>query len=236
VKIKSFFFFRQIQNFQVSMGFSNRETISVHIGQAGVQSGNSTWELYCLEHGIGKDGLLDPEQLDTDNCYSTFFQESHQGRHVPRAVLIDTEPTVVDQVKTGDMRQLFHPNNLISGKEDAANNFARGRYLIGTEMIQSIMETIRKMAEESNSLQGFFVFHSFGGGTGSGLTALIMQQIADQYPKSCKLDLAVYPSPSICTAVVEPYNSILTTHQSLDNIDCTFLVDNQANYDICKAK
>ena len=218
------------------MGFSNRETISIHIGQAGVQSGNSTWELYCLEHGIGKDGTLSAENMDADNCYNTFFQESHQGRYVPRAILVDTEPTVIDQVKTGEMKGLFHPNYLISGKEDAANNFARGRYLIGNEMIPAILETIRKMAEESNSLQGFFAFHSFGGGTGSGLTALIMQSIADHYPKSCKLDLAVYPSPHICTAVVEPYNSILTTHQSIDNTDCTFLVDNQAIYDICKSK
>ena len=29
-----------------------REVISVHIGQAGIQTGNSCWELYCLEHGI----------------------------------------------------------------------------------------------------------------------------------------------------------------------------------------
>ena len=36
------------------------------------------------------------------------------------------EPTVVDEVRTGTYRQLFHPEQLISGKEDAANNFARG--------------------------------------------------------------------------------------------------------------
>jgi hypothetical protein len=29
-----------------------REVISIHIGQAGIQTGNSCWELYCLEHGI----------------------------------------------------------------------------------------------------------------------------------------------------------------------------------------
>jgi hypothetical protein len=47
---------------------------------------------------------------------------------VPRAIFVDLEPTVIDEVRTGTYRQLFHPEQLISGKEDAANNFARGHY------------------------------------------------------------------------------------------------------------
>jgi tubulin alpha len=52
--------------------------------------------------------------------------------HSPcRAVFIDLEPTVVDEIRTGTYRQLFHPEQLISGKEDAANNYARGHYTVG---------------------------------------------------------------------------------------------------------
>lgn len=47
---------------------------------------------------------------------------------MPRAIFVDLEPTVIDEVRTGGYRQLFHPEQLISGKEDAANNFARGHY------------------------------------------------------------------------------------------------------------
>lgn len=47
---------------------------------------------------------------------------------MPRAIFVDLEPTVIDEVRTGAYRQLFHPEQLISGKEDAANNFARGHY------------------------------------------------------------------------------------------------------------
>ena len=39
--------------------------------------------------------------------------------------MVDLEPTVVDEVRTGTYRQLFHPEQLITGKEDAANNYAR---------------------------------------------------------------------------------------------------------------
>lgn len=65
--------------------------------------------------------------------FSTFFSETGAGKHVPRAVLVDLEPTVIDEVRTGAYCQLFHPEQLISGKEDAANNFARGHYT-GTDL------------------------------------------------------------------------------------------------------
>jgi hypothetical protein len=63
-----------------------------------------------------------------DDAFNTFFSETGSGKHVPRAVFVDLEPTVIDEVRTGTYRQLFHPEQLISGKEDAANNFARGHY------------------------------------------------------------------------------------------------------------
>lgn len=62
------------------------------------------------------------------DAFNTFFSETGAGKHVPRAIFVDLEPTVIDEVRTGAYRQLFHPEQLISGKEDAANNFARGHY------------------------------------------------------------------------------------------------------------
>lgn len=218
------------------MGFSQRETISLHVGQAGIQIGNTTWELYCLEHGIRPDGTLKEDQGDIDNCYSAFFSETHNGRIVPRSIFIDMEPTVIDQIRSGQYKDFFHPDQLINGKEDAANNFARGYNTIGCDMIEPVADRIRKMAEQSNSLQGFFVFHSFGGGTGSGFSALLMDKLTEDFSKKCKLEFVVYPAPTIATAVVEPYNSVLTTHCTLDTTDCAFMVDNQAIYDICQNK
>lgn len=77
------------------MVFSNRETISIHIGQSGCQLASATWELYCLEHGIGCDGKLNDSKIgDDENCFHTFFSESQTGKLLPRAILVDTEPTV----------------------------------------------------------------------------------------------------------------------------------------------
>jgi tubulin alpha len=56
----------------------------------------------------------------------------------PRAIFIDLEPTVVDEIRTGTYRQLFHPEQLVTGKEDAANNYARGHYTVGKEICRLI--------------------------------------------------------------------------------------------------
>merc|ERR1712070_347331 len=83
-------------------------------------------------------------------------------------------------------------------------------------------------------LQGFLIFHSFGGGTGSGFASLLMERLSVDYGKKSKLGFTIYPSPQISTAVVEPYNSILTCHTTLEHSDCAFLMDNEAIYDICR--
>lgn len=198
--------------------------------------GNACWELYCLEHGIQPDGMasLRENGIGSDDSFCTFFSETGAGRRVPRAVLVDMEPTVVDEVRTGKYRQLYHPEQLISGKEDAANNYARGHYTIGKEHIENVLNRIRKLTDQCEGLQGFLLFHSFGGGTGSGFTSLLMERLSIEYGKKSKLEFSIYPAPQISTAIVEPYNSILTTHTTLEHSDCSFMVDNEAIYDICR--
>ena len=80
-----------------------REIISLHIGQAGVQIGDACWELYCLEHGLNPDGRIDEkaevnqgDDSDRSNL-TTFFNESGSGKFVPRALFVDLEPTVVGE-------------------------------------------------------------------------------------------------------------------------------------------
>merc|ERR1711910_244220 len=170
-----------------------RECISVHVGQAGVQMGNACWELYCLEHGIQPDGTM-PSDKTIGSQDDSFFSETGGGKHVPRAVFVDLEPSVIDEVRTGVYRQLFHPEQMVTGKEDAANNYARGFYTIGKEMVDVVMDRIRKLSDSCSGLQGFLVFHSFGGGTGSGFTSLLMERLSVDYGKKSKLEFTIYPA------------------------------------------
>jgi len=213
-----------------------REVISIHIGQAGVQTGEQCWELYCLEHGIQEDGVLDKDKVKGEgDSFRVFFNESDKGKYVPRAVFIDLEPTVIDQLQSGRFSKLFNPNQMLSGVEDAANNYARGHYTVGRNIIDKALDRIRKVAEQCESLQGFLIFHSVAGGTGSGFTSLLLERILADYGKrKPKLDFCIYPSPSTSTSVVEPYNSVLSTHCLLEYTDVAFMFDNEAVYDICK--
>uniref|UniRef100_A0A3B4TMB8 Tubulin alpha 1b n=1 Tax=Seriola dumerili TaxID=41447 RepID=A0A3B4TMB8_SERDU len=114
-----------------------RECISVHVGQAGVQIGNACWELYCLEHGIQPDGQMPSDKTlgGGDDSFNTFFSETGAGKHVPRAVFVDLEPTVIGEYGVFFFFFLFSDH----GKEDAANNYARGHYTIGKEIIDLVL-------------------------------------------------------------------------------------------------
>ena len=93
----------------------------------------------------------------------------------------------IDEVRNGTYRQMFHPEQLITGKEDAANNYARGHYTIGRELIDLVLDRIRKLADQCSGLQGFIVCHSFGGGTGSGKSifhsSMLFMTIVDIFSK-----------------------------------------------------
>jgi tubulin alpha len=169
-----------------------------------------------------------------DDAFNTFFSETGAGKHVPRSVFVDLEPTVIDEVRTGTYRQLFHPEQLISGKEDAANNFARGHYTIGKEIVDLCLDRIRKLADNCTGLQGFMVFNACGGGTGSGLGCLMLERLSVDYGKKSKLSFTVWSCPQVATAVVEPYNTVLCVHSLLEHTDVTVMLDNEALYDICR--
>ena len=112
-------------------------------------------------------------------------------------VLIRIIIIFTDEVRTGTYRQLFHPEQLITGKEDAANNYARGHYTIGKEIVDLVLDRIRKLSDQCTGLQGFLIFHSFGGGTGSGFTSLLMERLSVDYGKKSKLEFAIYPAPQV---------------------------------------
>jgi len=137
-----------------------------------------------------------------DDSFNTFFSETNNGKHVPRAVMIDLESTVCDELRTGEKRHLYHPEQIISGREDAANNYARGHYTVGKEIVDTVLDRIRKLADSCTGLQGFLVFHATGGGTGSGLGSLLLERLSVDYGRKSKLSFAISPSPQVSTGTL----------------------------------
>ena len=119
------------------------------------------------------------------------------GKYVPRAVLIDLEPGTMDSVRSGPFGQIFRPDNFVFGQSGAGNNWAKGHYTEGAELVDSVLDVVRKEAESCDCLQGFQLTHSLGGGTGSGLGTLLISKIREEYPDRIMNTFSVVPSPKV---------------------------------------
>ena len=96
------------------------QLITLHVGQAGAQIGSAVWELYCLEHGIQPDGQL-PSKSDSGEADAAFSEQmpssNSEAKQVPRCLFVDTEPSVLDEIRTGTYRHLFNKDWMVSGRE-----------------------------------------------------------------------------------------------------------------------
>ncbi|ORX36033.1 beta1-tubulin [Kockovaella imperatae] len=212
---------------------SVREIVHLQTGQCGNQIGAKFWEILSDEHCIQPDGSFKGTsdiQLERINVY---YNEAAAGKYVPRAVLIDLEPGTMDSIKSSKLGSLFRPDNFVFGQSGAGNNWAKGHYTEGAELVDSVLDVVRREAEGCDCLQGFQITHSLGGGTGSGMGTLLISKIREEYPDRMMCTFSVVPGPKVSDTVVEPYNATLSVHQLVENSDETFCIDNEALYDIC---
>ncbi|KAF9437717.1 Tubulin beta-4A chain [Entomortierella beljakovae] len=210
-----------------------REIVHLQTGQCGNQIGGKFWEVISEEHGLDNNGNYNGDsdlQLERINVY---YNEGSRGKYVPRAILVDLEPGTIDAVRSGELGQLFRPDNFVFGQNGAGNNWAKGHYTEGAELIDSVLDIVRKEAESCDCLQGFQITHSLGGGTGAGMGTLLVSKIREEYPDRMMCTFSVMPSPKVSDAIVEPYNATLSVNQLVDNADEVFCIDNEALYDIC---
>ncbi|KAM4835673.1 tubulin beta-2B chain-like isoform 2-T2 [Thomomys bottae] len=123
--------------------------------------------------------------------------------------------------------------NEVAGQRGTSNNWAKGHYTEGAELVDSVLDVVRRESESCDCLQGFQLAHSLGGGTGSGMGTLILNKIREEYPDRIMNTFSVMPSPKVSDTVVEPYNAMLSMHQLLENANETFCFDNEALHNIC---
>ncbi|XP_038840952.1 tubulin beta chain-like isoform X6 [Salvelinus namaycush] len=211
-----------------------REIVHLQAGQCGNQIGAKFWEVISDEHGIDPTGTYHGDsdlQLDRINVY---YNEASGGKYVPRAILVDLEPGTMDSVRSGPFGQIFRPDNFVFGQSGAGNNWAKGHYTEGAELVDSVMDVVRKEAESCDCLQGFQLTHSLGGGTGSGMGTLLISKIREEYPDRIMNTFSVVPSPKVSDTVVEPYNATLSVHQLVENTDETFIGNSTAIQELFK--
>lgn len=211
----------------------SRGIVCLQAGQCGNQMGTAFWQTISDEHGVTPAGEYVGTQDIQRERIGVYYNEGSEGRYVPRSVMLDLENGVIDNIKTGKLGKLFHPDNFIFGQSGAGNNWAKGHYTEGAELIESVLDVVHREAEACDVLQGFQVSHSLGGGTGSGLGTLLVSKIREEYPDRMLVTYSVMPSPKVSDTVVEPYNCTLSIHQLIENADAVFSIDNEALHNIC---
>merc|ERR1711937_534570 len=134
-----------------------RELVHIQGGQCGNQIGAKFWEVVSDEHGVDPTGTYHGDsdlQLERINVY---YNEATGGRYVPRNTLMELEPGTMDSVRSGPFGQIFRPDNFVFGQSGAGNNWAKGHYTEGAELIDAVLDVVRKEAEGCDCLQGFQV-------------------------------------------------------------------------------
>ncbi|RYP88849.1 hypothetical protein DL769_000215 [Monosporascus sp. CRB-8-3] len=211
-----------------------REIVHISTGQCGNQVGAAFWNTIVREHGLDDNGIYQGSSDIQLERIGVYFNEASNKKYVPRAVLVDLEPGTMDAVRSGHFQNMFRPDNFVFGQSGAGNNWAKGHYTEGAELVDQVLDVVRREVEGCDCLQGFQLAHSLGGGTGAGMGTLLMSKIREEYPDRIMATYSIIPSPKVSETVVEPYNATLSVHQLVENADQTFCIDNEALYDICQ--
>ena len=205
-----------------------REVISIHVGNCGNGIAYNYWKQLASEHRVTADGVYTGDNDVHLAGIDSHFHDCDGRRYVPRCVNVDLEASSLDQLRASDFGSLFRPDNFLNRSSSGGNNWAKGHYTEGAELVDSIMDQIRREAGNSDRLQGFCFTHALQGGTGSGLGTLIMSKVREEFPDRIIEAFTVFPSPTVSHNLLEPYNATLSVHQLVENADMVYLLDNEA--------
>ena len=159
-----------------------REIITLQTGQCGNQVGTEFWKQLCAEHGINPDGIIQDYATLGGDRKDVFFYQADDEHYIPRALLLDLEPRVINSIRTGTYRNLYNPENIYVSEEGggAGNNWAVG-WEKAEKVSEDIVDMIDREADGSDSLEGFVLVHSIAGGTGSGMGSYLLEKLNDRY-------------------------------------------------------
>ncbi|KAK9816636.1 hypothetical protein WJX72_003106 [[Myrmecia] bisecta] len=213
-----------------------REIITVQVGQCGNQIGTRFWEMALREQAVNNPKGLFFKNVDTRSDPPRLLRVADGRCNIQalkaRAVIVDMEEGVVNEMLKGPLGEIFDTRQLLTDVSGSGNNWAHGHNLYGPQYRERLVESIRRPAEECDSLQSFLLLQSLGGGTGSGLGCYILELLKDEFPEAYRFAASVFPSEDD-DVVTSPYNALLSLAQLTRHADAVLPLENQALMDIC---
>ena len=203
-------------------------TTTIQIGQCGCQLGAAT-----LDALRNTDESLHPFFHTPSSSSSS---SSSSSLPTARAILVDTEPKVIDTVLSASRPSWrYRPSSsLVLSQGGAANNWARGYSLINTPHVASVVDLVRQDMERSDAPSTIHVMHSMAGGTGSGLGCAVTETVREEFgAKVLLLNTVVAPFHS-GEVIVQDYNAVLTIAKLQAHSDLVVAHENETASRACK--
>lgn len=84
-----------------------------------------------------------------------FFYQADDEHYIPRAILVDLEPRVINQIMASPFKDLYNPENVYVSEQGggAGNNWAQGYCTVKEGIYEDILEMIDREADGSDSLE-----------------------------------------------------------------------------------
>ena len=201
-----------------------KEIITICIGQCGVQLGHQFWKKIIDEH---------KKHFPTSFTKSTsLFKASDSNDLIPRTIFIDLDPTPIDQLKK--LAPTFNFKHFVKGSESSSSNYVRGSYTLGREILEDCLREIQRLAEDCSNLEGFLVLHSIAGGTGSGLTSMLLSRLRVNFDKKLIVSAVVTLSPDLSNGPMEIYNTCGYFSNQVPS-DVVVLYNNEGLYSVLES-
>uniref|UniRef100_A0A0G4FKT0 Tubulin beta chain n=1 Tax=Chromera velia CCMP2878 TaxID=1169474 RepID=A0A0G4FKT0_9ALVE len=233
----------------------NREILTVQLGRPGINFGMEFWRDVAEEHYIlynreqqaagakAEIGRFIPNQEGMPHhssnvylqCVETYFNESSEGKYVPRAILADTDAKFIDGLRQQDIYRLLAPMNVVHNDKSTGNCWAKAFHTVGPPLAKAVCDLARREVERMDSWQATQILHGMAGGAGSGLSSLILEAF-DEHLKSTDMTLtgpiiqtfSLMTHPNSSSLNVEPYNATLNAWFMQEYAQQCFMFDNLA--------
>ncbi|KAF5289217.1 hypothetical protein FQR65_LT00105 [Abscondita terminalis] len=223
------------------------EFITIQVGQCGNQIGSTFWPSVLEEYGFEvnyKNKVSKRRQFLNSNfelSFHSFFSLPTDTKcsnfttladlKESKSILVDMEDSVVTNLRTGPLRDFFDDKYTITNYSGSGNNWAEGYCQHGPRYKDAMLRAIQRAVDKCDSLQGFLMLFSVGGGTGSGLGTYILKLLDEYFPEVERFVSCVYPTGTE-DVITCPYNMALATNQMIEHANCVFPVENRALSDI----
>ena len=181
------------------------QIVTVNFGGSGIKIAEKFWKHISDLSGVNLQGEC---KFEKEAITDSYFLSRSDKKLIPRAVFADLSNNEMERLRCFEMKEFFNKDNMSYCRSDSGL-WANGHYTDGAEIVDSIMNNVRKEAEKCDNLKGINMNGYLSGGAG-GLGTLIGSKISEEFTKVKLIGFHGIYGPKHNSISLEPYNTLLS--------------------------